>query len=49
MSIRASVFDIAEAAVAEDVAANTHLSLVLTFEAYRCNFKKLFEVRFSCR
>ena len=49
ITIRAAEFDVAQAAVAENMAADTDLRLVLSFEMYGCHFKILFECCFSCR
>ncbi len=40
------MFDVAEAAVTEDMTANANLCLILSFEMNPCHFEKLFE--FAC-
>jgi len=47
MAIRASKLDVAEAVVAENMAANAYLCLVLSFNAGSQHFEVFFEFRFS--
>ncbi len=49
VAVRASKLDVAEAAVAQDVAADAYLCLVLFFEANGCHLKVLFEFSLSSR